>query len=175
MTLDQARFSQAITEAANRAEATALLIRAGYRVYRPEADIHGEDMVVRVPDGSSYHGVQLKSGPVVDQKYHGHKLWVLFPIGQYEPDLPRRWFLLEHDPFFQWVKQQHGHTPGWEKSPRWSYPSLSKKLAAFLAEHELKPLDTNGMRFVETGRGAKITDADGNPVDLGKRITENSK
>jgi hypothetical protein len=30
-------------EAANRAEATALLIRVGYRVYRPEADCYGED------------------------------------------------------------------------------------------------------------------------------------
>jgi hypothetical protein len=32
-------------EAANRAEATALLIRAGYRVYRPEADCYGEDLI----------------------------------------------------------------------------------------------------------------------------------
>jgi hypothetical protein len=38
-------------EAANRAEATALLIRAGYRVYRPEADGYGEDLVVRTPSG----------------------------------------------------------------------------------------------------------------------------
>jgi hypothetical protein len=28
-------------EAANRAEATAILIRHGYRVYRPEADVSG--------------------------------------------------------------------------------------------------------------------------------------
>ena len=32
-------------EAANRAEATAILIRGGYRVYRPEADVSGEDLV----------------------------------------------------------------------------------------------------------------------------------
>jgi phosphoglycolate phosphatase-like HAD superfamily hydrolase len=38
-------------EAANRAEATALLIRCGYRVYRPEADAYGEDLVVRDPGG----------------------------------------------------------------------------------------------------------------------------
>jgi hypothetical protein len=37
-------------EAANRAESTALLIRAGYRVYRPEADCYGEDLIVRTPD-----------------------------------------------------------------------------------------------------------------------------
>jgi phosphoglycolate phosphatase-like HAD superfamily hydrolase len=37
-------------EAANRAEATAILIRAGYRVYRPEADVSGEDLVIRTPE-----------------------------------------------------------------------------------------------------------------------------
>src|SRR5216684_1055687 len=45
-------------EAANRAEATALLIRAGYRVYRPEADGYGEDLVVRTPSGDP-----SRSGP----------------------------------------------------------------------------------------------------------------
>ncbi len=38
-------------EAANRAEATAILIRTGFRVYRPEADVSGEDIVIRTPDG----------------------------------------------------------------------------------------------------------------------------
>ncbi len=52
-------------EAANRAEATALLIRAGYRVYRPEADCYGEDLVVRTPTGE-LRAVQLKSRPTVD-------------------------------------------------------------------------------------------------------------
>jgi phosphoglycolate phosphatase-like HAD superfamily hydrolase len=52
-------------EAANRAEATALLIRCGYRVYRPEADVEGEDLVVRTPDGDLL-AVQLKSRITVD-------------------------------------------------------------------------------------------------------------
>src|SRR5258707_15509303 len=47
-------------EAANRAEATALLIRAWYRVYRPEADGYGEDLVVRTPSASCYPS---RSGP----------------------------------------------------------------------------------------------------------------
>ena len=38
------------TEAANRTEITALLIREHYRVYRPEADCYGEDLVLRFPD-----------------------------------------------------------------------------------------------------------------------------
>lgn len=47
-------------EAANRAEATALLIRDGYRVYRPEADCYGEDLILRTPSGE-LRAVQLKS------------------------------------------------------------------------------------------------------------------
>ncbi len=45
------RLSSAEIEAANRAEATALLIRAGYSVYRPEADVRGEDLILRTPAG----------------------------------------------------------------------------------------------------------------------------
>jgi hypothetical protein len=33
-------------EAANRAEMTAILIRLGCRVYRPEADVSGEQFVL---------------------------------------------------------------------------------------------------------------------------------
>lgn len=52
-------------EAANRAEVTALLIPEGYRVYRPEADSHGEDLILRTPRGA-LRAVQLKSRPAVD-------------------------------------------------------------------------------------------------------------
>lgn len=59
---DLSTLSSKEVEAANRAEATALLIRAGYRVYRPEADCYGEDLVVRTPSGGLLP-VQLKSRP----------------------------------------------------------------------------------------------------------------
>jgi len=49
-------------EAANRAEATAILIRAGYRMYRPEADVSGEDLVIRTPKGE-LRAVQMKGRP----------------------------------------------------------------------------------------------------------------
>lgn len=65
-------------EAANRAEATAILIRAGYRVYRPEADVSGEDLVVRTPDGK-LRLVQMKSRPTVElRRYGGKDIWMLF-------------------------------------------------------------------------------------------------
>ena len=57
-------------EAANRAEATALLIRAGYRVYRPEADCYGEDLILRTPTGELLP-VQLKSRMTVNRDKYG--------------------------------------------------------------------------------------------------------
>ncbi len=174
MNTDQARFSQAITEAANRAEATALLIRAGYRVYRPEADIEGEDLVIRVPAETALltgelRGVQLKGRPVVDERrYGGRDLWMLFPSTRYNAEVAREWFLVPHDHLFAWVENRHGSAPKWDRY--WSYPSISKPLASFLAEYVVKPLDPNGMRFVETGESATITDVDGNPVNFDERI-----
>ena len=62
-------------EAANRAEATAILIRAGFRVYRPEADVQGEDLVVREP-GGKLSAVQLKGRPTVEwERYGGRQIW----------------------------------------------------------------------------------------------------
>ena len=125
-------------EAANRAEVTALLIRAGFRVYRPEADVHGEDLVVRDPAGL-LRSVQLKSRPKVDWNRYGERLvWMLFP----EPGftLGRPWFLIEHDILFQWFEKRHSHTPKWDKT--WSTPGISKDLRAFLEpfrEHHWTP------------------------------------
>ncbi|PJI55524.1 hypothetical protein CTI14_03975 [Methylobacterium radiotolerans] len=77
------RFDQAAIEAANRAEVTALLIRCGFRVYRPEADIEGEDLVLRLPDGT-LGAAQLKPRVYVDQpRYGGLDLRMLFPIGPF--------------------------------------------------------------------------------------------
>lgn len=73
------RFKDALTEASNRAEATALLIRCGYRVYRPEADVEGEDLVLREPK-QKLISAQLKAyADVDDSLYVGRDLWMLFP------------------------------------------------------------------------------------------------
>ena len=78
-------------EAANRAEVTALLIRSGVRVYRPEADVQGEDLVLRNPSGG-LRSVQLKSRPTVEQaRYGGRGIWMLFPDPKFS--LGRDWFL----------------------------------------------------------------------------------
>jgi hypothetical protein len=119
-------------EAANRAEATALLIRSGYRVYRPEADCYGEDLIIRIPSGE-LRAVQLKGRPTVDWvKYGNSFLWMLFPGPKSNTATGRTWFLVPHDRFYEWVKDRHSHTPKWNKA--WSYPTVSKTLSAFLAE-----------------------------------------
>ena len=121
-------------EAANRGEATAILIRAGYRVYRPEADVSGEDMVLRTPQGC-LRSVQMKGRPMVDfGRYGGRSIWMLFP--DLDGPVPgRRWFLIEHDKLFAWVKLRHGTSSGWNDA--WSYPRISKALREFLRPNGL--------------------------------------
>jgi hypothetical protein len=121
-------------EAVNRAEATALLIRTGFRVYRPEADCDGEDLILRTPRGE-FHPVQLKARPTVDLNKFGKKgLWMLFPGPKTATGTTRSWYLVPHDLFHGWVKARHGHAPKWHDA--WSYPTMSKKLSAFLSEFE---------------------------------------
>lgn len=134
---DAAYLGSAVTEAANRAEVTTLLIRCGYRVYRSETDIDGEDLVVRTPAGE-LRPIQLKGRTTVEWKrYSGRGLWMLFPSAPWRSDATRTWFLVPHDPFFAWVKAQHGHTPKWGE--QWSYPSVGKDVAAYLAEWVVRP------------------------------------
>jgi len=96
-------------EAVNRAEATALLIRAGYRVYRPEADCDGEDLILRTPSGRFYP-VQLKARPTVDLNKFGKKgLWMLFPGPG--AGTARSWYLVPHDLFHGWVKRDTDTRP----------------------------------------------------------------
>ena len=127
-------------EAANRAEVTALLIRAGYRVYRPEADCHGEDLVLRTPSGE-LRAVQLKSRPEVDWKRYGARsLWMLFPDPKNGRE--RTWFLVPHDSFYQWTQDKHRHAPKFNQA--WSYPFVSKELGVFLKEFAVKPTWSSG-------------------------------
>ena len=134
-------------EAANRAEVTAILIRAGYRVYRPEADVSGEDLVIRIPDGE-LRSVQMKARPLVHWKLYGGKraggndMWILFP----DPagDIPGRpWFFIKHDELFDWYKKLHGTAPGWVQRHKagkveWSEKGLGVELRKFLQPFMLR-------------------------------------
>jgi hypothetical protein len=120
-------------EAANRAEATALLIRAGDQVYRPEADVAGEDLVVRTPAGELL-SVQLKSRLTVDEIRYGgtRKIWMLFPDRPFSKERGRTWYLMPHNVLFAKIKKHHGHTSKW--NDKWSSGSASKAYRAFLSE-----------------------------------------
>ena len=91
-----------VIEAVNRAEATARLLRLGFMVYGPEADIGGEDMVLRAPPPSRHLlSVQLKARLTVDQpRYGGRDIWMLFPARSYEHGTSRDWYLIPHDTLF---------------------------------------------------------------------------
>src|SRR6185437_4407430 len=105
------KLSSNLIEAANRAEATALPMRRGYRVYRPEADVSGEDLILRTR-GNDLIVVQMKSRPTVDRaKYKG--IWMLFPDPSGRKP-GRDWFLIEHDVLFEWWKTKHSTTKSFE-------------------------------------------------------------
>jgi len=123
-------------EAANRAEVTALLIRNGYRVYRPEADVAGEDLVVRTPEGE-LRAVQLKARLTVDEKKYGgdKSIWMLFPDGPFDSQLRRQWYLVPHKLLFDWLKEKHGHTDGWNDT--WSSKTTTVAQRALLVAYRL--------------------------------------
>jgi hypothetical protein len=125
-------------EAANRAEVTALLIRSGYRVYRPEADVHGEDLVLRAPPSDDLRPgdlrpVQLKGRPTVARKYGGKGIWMLFPDPK--GTLGRPWFLVPHDKFFAWVEECHPATLA--RRDDYHYPYIKRDLAKFLEDFRI--------------------------------------
>jgi hypothetical protein len=133
----KSRLTSNELEAANRAEVAALLIRSGYRVYRPEADVEGEDILLRTPK-RLFISVQLKSCLTVNEKKYGERrgIWMLFP-NRYStpgPDNPRReWYLVPHEILYARIKKDHGHTKEGAKS--WTAPRVSQDLHKFLAEY----------------------------------------
>ncbi len=138
------------TEAANRAEAAALLIQKGYRVYRSEADRDGEDLILRFPDKSDpkqfsngqpfpfgeFRAVQLKSRPTVDKKYNKNRtLWMLFPDPK-KAYFQREWFLVPHKDLYEWMEKEHGHAKCMMKDGGgWHCPYIPKNLLAFLRNY----------------------------------------
>ncbi len=128
------RENTRVIEAANRAEASALLLRLGYRVYRPEMDVDGEDIALRTPEGKLI-GVQLKGRVHIDrQKYGGRGLWMLFPSRQFKRDVARDWYLIPHDRLYELVAPRHEHLASW--IGRWS-ESFGSWLAPKIAEFKL--------------------------------------
>jgi hypothetical protein len=80
-----------ITEATNRALLTALFLKNGWMVYKPEADIGGVDMLVmRLDDKEEVRKVQLKSRWTIHQKYLNKKIWICFPDRE-------KWYFCKHD------------------------------------------------------------------------------
>jgi hypothetical protein len=129
-------------EAANRAEVTAILIRSGNQVYRPEADVSGEDLVIRRLGADALLLVQMKSRPMVHWSlYGGRNIWMLFPdpVGV----IPGRpWFFIKHDELFNWFKDQHATSPGWAQRSQanlaeWSEKRISNALGKFLKQFKL--------------------------------------
>ena len=129
-------MSSNLIEAANRAEATSLLIRLRYKVYRPEADDDGEDLVVRLPDGQLVP-VQLKARLHVEHHRYGSKgIWMLFPDSPWNSNMRRNWYLVPHDHLLAIMQARHGHAKSFAEL-KWTTSSPAKAVAALLAEFRL--------------------------------------
>jgi hypothetical protein len=129
------KYNGAIIEAANRAEVTALLIRCGYQVYRPESDINGEDLVVKSKKGKM-RAVQLKGRLTIDEsKYLNKNIWMLFPSQVYKFGVKREWFLIPHDILCNYI---HDHYTVRSKG-RWGCPKVPRDALPFLLRWHLDP------------------------------------
>jgi len=136
------RESTLLIEGANRAEATALLIRCGYRVYRPEVDFEGEDLVLRTPKGK-LRVAQMKGVARVEwAKYGGRNIWMLFPSAKFVPNEPRLWYLVPHDRLYKWYEGRHGHTKSWSEG--WHDPIIGTELKSFLKQFSVQPVAQQG-------------------------------
>ena len=137
-------------EAANRCEATTILIRHGYQIYSAMIDVNGEDIAVRTPDGELL-SVQQKSRVVVDKKRYSGK-WLLFP-GQGMP-FQRKWYLVEHDKVWEWMFKKHGNATCWGTRNRdWS-AEVSRDFAEYFSAHSLT---IDNARFRNDKKSAKKT------------------
>lgn len=129
-------ISSNLIEAANRAEATSLLIRLGYKVYRPEADDEGEDLVVRLPD-LKLVPVQLKARLHVEHHRYGAKgIWMLFPDAPWNSNTRRQWYLVPHDHLFGIMQARHGHAKSFAEL-KWTTSSPAKAVADLIAAFRL--------------------------------------
>jgi hypothetical protein len=130
------KLSSNLIEAANRAEATAILIRKGYKVYRPEADDQGEDLVLRTPNGALI-AVQLKGRLHVERAKYGERdMWMLFPCSPWNSKPKRDWFLVPHDELFAVMKQRHGHAMGFAEG-KWTVSSPAQDLRPWLEDYRV--------------------------------------
>ena len=124
-------------EAANRGEATSLLIRCGYRVYRPEADCAGEDLVIRHPKGALF-AVQQKGRLTVNYSQYGKQgLWMLFPSAPFKFYKEREWYLVDHEILYAKMEERHSHAPSWEGS--WTVGRPSVEMKQWLEPYRLDP------------------------------------
>lgn len=135
------RFQSVKIEAANRAEVTALLIRCKYKVYRPEFDAEGEDLVIRAPS-REIRSVQLKGHACVDYNRFGkRKIWMLFPCRKYSATNPRNWYLVPHDKLYDWLSKRFKRRNMMRKTRKWDIPNRAnepKDLSQFLKNWQLK-------------------------------------
>ena len=111
-------------EAHNFQKVSALLAEYGYSTIRLQDDWQGADFIAQHCGGVDFIKVQLKSRLVVDKKYMGKNLYVVFP---HKED----WFIYDHDAL-QASLANKGRiigTESWKKSGAYSWPGVPAEFA----------------------------------------------
>jgi hypothetical protein len=118
-----------IIEAYNLNEVSAIFLKKGFMLYRPEADVDGVDFIIQTPE-NNFLKCQLKSRAYVLWNKYGNKdIYMVFPAQG--DSFNREWYLIPHDTLFQILKSKHGDAPNWNHSEfgeHWNTP-VSKNLA----------------------------------------------
>ena len=120
----------------NFQKVSAVLADFGFSTLRLTDDWQGADFIAQHIDGETFLKVQLKGRLTFGQKYRGKNLYVAF-----EHD--GTWYLYPHDDVLAIVLDETNvsNTESWQKHGGYSFPGLSKKLAAVLEPYRVAGFD----------------------------------
>jgi len=116
----------------NFQKVSAVLADYGFQTLRLSDDWQGADFIANHVSGDLFLKVQLKSRLTVDKKYKDKDIWICFK----DEDI---WYLFRHEVFLRWALENLniGTTESWRVRGRYSWPSLSKGILAWLSDYAL--------------------------------------
>ena len=116
----------------NFQKVSGILADYGFRTILLSDDWNGADFIAQHIDGETFLMVQLKGRASFSRKYQGKKIWVCFRDGE-------SLYLDPHDEVLDQILKSTGiaDTESWSQHGGYSFPYLSKELAALLKPYRL--------------------------------------
>ena len=112
-------------EAHNFQKVSAVLADYGYSTIRLQDDWQGADFIAQHHGGIDFLKIQLKGRLVIDKKYIGKDIYVVFPDSG-------TWYIYEHDALLSHLSEGGGivETSSWSQDGSYSWPSLPHKVVS---------------------------------------------